>query len=161
MEVELVPLDTAGFRGLGARIVPAYAAAMAAAGEWEESKSLDLARADFQRRLPQGLHTPGHSLLAIRIAHSGRRVGELWLEYRSEGGRHVCVVLDIFIEPDERRRGYGRGALIAAEGLARSAGAEEVRLTVFGDNEAARALYASLGYRFLNARLRKRLRGEV
>lgn len=158
MDVELVPLEAAAFAEFTTRLIPAYAAAKVSAGEWEESRALTLAQAELQLRLDQDLATPGHSLFAIRSVSSGRRVGDLWLEHRREAGRPVCVVLDIFIEPAERRRGYGRAALLAAEAIAHAAGDEEMRLTVFGDNEPASALYASLGYQRRSARLAKPMR---
>jgi ribosomal protein S18 acetylase RimI-like enzyme len=157
VDVELVPLDAADFTAFAARVVPSYAAAKVAAGEWDATVSLDLARADFEERLPHGLKTEGHALLGVHSGRDGRLVGDLWLEYRSEAGKRVCAVLDLYIEPVERRRGYGWAALLAAETMARSAGAEAMRLTVLGDNEAARALYASAGYYLLNARLTKPL----
>lgn len=155
--VRLEPIEAGDFAVFADHLVPAYVAAMVAAGEWAADTSLDRARADVAYRLPQGVKTAGHSLLAIRTQGDGRHVGDLWLQYRPEAGQIVCVVLDIFIMPRERRRGYARAALLVAETLARTAGIKAMRLTVLGDNQAARCLYDGLGYDLLNARLAKPL----
>jgi ribosomal protein S18 acetylase RimI-like enzyme len=103
------------------------------------------------------LDTPGHRLLAIHAASDGRRVGEAWIEHRIEDDQPICVILYLRIEPSERRRGFGRAALHALEALARQAGESAIRLTVGGRNEAARALYDSVGFHMLTARLSKTL----
>jgi ribosomal protein S18 acetylase RimI-like enzyme len=157
VDIELVGLQETDFLVFTARVVPGYAASKVSAKEWEESASLSLARAEFEARLPHGVRTPGHALFSVRCRRDGRRVGDLWLEFRSEGGQRVCAVLDLFIEPAERRRGYGRAALLAAETVSRAAGATGMRLTVLGNNQAALALYSSVGYQILNARMDKPL----
>jgi len=137
--------------------VPAYAEAMVAAGEWEARQSLDRARCDFEQRLPQGVNTAGHSLYGIYARSSGQRVGDLWLQYRCEANQPVCIVLDLFIAPPERRRGYAQASLCIAETMARASGAVAMRLNVLGDNQAARSLYDKSGYSPLSVRLSKSL----
>jgi ribosomal protein S18 acetylase RimI-like enzyme len=155
--VELVPLQAIDLPAIASRVIPSYAAAKVSAQEWEANTSLQLARADFESRLPRGVSTEGHALFSIQALSDSRRVGELWLEFRSEADQLVCVVLDLFIMPAERRRGYGHAALLAAETVSGAAGASAMRLTVVGDNEAALALYSKVGYQLLNARLGKPL----
>lgn len=150
-------MHSTGFADFAARIIPSYAAAMVIAGEWKPLTSLAQARADFDGRLPAGLKTPGHVFLTVKPLDRIESVGDLWLQYRIEAGKQVCTVLDIFIKPHERRHGYGKAALCAAEVLASDYGAIEMRLTVVGENLAARNLYRQIGYEILNARLAKPL----
>lgn len=63
------------------------------------------------------------------------------------GAGRVPYVYDIEIMQERRGQGFGRAAMIAVESLIKEAGGTEIMLNVFGFNEPARRLYASLGYR--------------
>ena len=60
--------------------------------------------------------------------------------------RHVAD-LGIMVAAGYRRRGVGRALMLAAEDWAREAGVRKLELHVLPGNEAAIALYESLGYR--------------
>lgn len=64
---------------------------------------------------------------------------------------------DIVVDAEHRGNGFGRQAMILAEGYARSQGAETLGLNVFGFNTAARGLYESLGYETTSIKMRKTL----
>ncbi|HZT91827.1 MAG TPA: GNAT family N-acetyltransferase [Gaiellaceae bacterium] len=109
----------------------------------------DAARAKSERDhaalLPDGVDTAGHSLYAILDGDT--RVGYLWLaERESEMGRNLFVY-GIQVDESHRGRGLGRAAMVFAEEEARRRGLPRIALNVFGGNDVARALYASLGYR--------------
>ena len=80
------------------------------------------------------------------------RPGELvgWVRIRPptslESNAHVREVAGLAVHPDARRLGIVAALMGAAEAAARSDGATRIRLRVFAPNEAARALYESLGY---------------
>ena len=59
--------------------------------------------------------------------------------------RHVAD-LGLMVAADWRRRGVGRALMLGAEEWARSAGVRKLELHVLPYNEAAIALYESLGY---------------
>lgn len=63
-----------------------------------------------------------------------------------EANRHVGRILAVAVAPEARRRGIGRALLQAAETEARARGFRKLMLTVLGTNQAAIALYESLGY---------------
>jgi len=54
-------------------------------------------------------------------------------------------VTNLLVAPDRRRRGVGRRLMISLIEAAIEAGAKQLTLEVRASNEAARALYASLG----------------
>ena len=63
-------------------------------------------------------------------------------------GRVGFLYLDeLHVLAEHRRRGIGRALLAAAIDLARELGLAGIRLLTRPDNEAARALYESLGFR--------------
>jgi ribosomal-protein-alanine N-acetyltransferase len=55
-------------------------------------------------------------------------------------------ILNLGVSPSWRRRGVGRGLMIAAMVQAAKAGARQVFLEVRESNQGARALYATLGF---------------
>ena len=59
--------------------------------------------------------------------------------------RHVAD-LGLMVAADWRRRGVGRALMLGAEEWARGAGVRKLELHVLPNNEAAIALYESLGY---------------
>lgn len=62
-----------------------------------------------------------------------------------QGQRHIFV-MDIQIQPEFRRRGYGTQAFRLLEAQARRLGMETIDLHVFQHNQPAQAMYAKLGY---------------
>lgn len=57
-----------------------------------------------------------------------------------------CLVEDVFVHESARGQGLGRALMEAAEARARERGARRMELDVNERNEAALALYASLGF---------------
>jgi ribosomal protein S18 acetylase RimI-like enzyme len=143
--------------------------------EFEPSASARLVRGEpHQERRPGG-RCPGQSrrryrgpvsggLLLTRAAvfvieADGERVGELWLAEREhdDAARGSLWIYDIEIEESQRGRGYGRAAMLLAEEETRRRGFDQLALNVFGDNDPARSLYRSLGYREAAVIMNKRL----
>ena len=79
----------------------------------------------------------------------GATVASMTLHARTStwAARPVVEVQDVYVVPDARRRGVARALLAFAERHARSAGAVRLELMVLRANEAAKTLYAELGYR--------------
>lgn len=105
------------------------------------------ARDDRAKHLPDGVATPRHRLVVAESA-AGEAVGVAWLglDEPRTGSSEVAWLYDILVHPEHRGSGYGRALLAAVEDLAREAGALRLGLNVFGDNDAAIALYAASGY---------------
>lgn len=68
-----------------------------------------------------------------------------WSESAKRG--EVLTVQDLAVHPVLWRRGTGRSMMAFAEGLAAGKGRSVVRLSVCGENQAARAFFQSAGYR--------------
>jgi ribosomal protein S18 acetylase RimI-like enzyme len=155
MAIALRSASPAERADLVARLVPDYAQAMVEAGEWSADQALRKAQRDVEDRLA----APGalQDVLCLCAGDSGARLGDLWLQYRDEGGITVCAVLYVFIAAQVRGRGYAHAALLAAENRAWHRGARAMRLSVNGNNAPALGLYRKLGYGVLNARMGKAL----
>ena len=100
---------------------------------------------DHADLLPDGSATASHHFFVAEV--DGRRVAVLWLGERDDpdAGR-LAWVFSVETEPASRRRGHGRAVMLLAEQVARDLGHDRMGLNVFAKNEAAIALYASLGY---------------
>ncbi len=141
------------------RSIESFAADLARATNRPLDSALVRAHAVFDEELADGIDTPGTWLLTI-LDEDEAVVGDLWL------GPHpqrpdAAFVYDIEIQAVARRRGYGRAAMLAAESLVRSAGINELALSVFGFNDSAKALYDSIGYRVLATHMSKPLSADA
>ncbi|MBR0814474.1 MULTISPECIES: GNAT family acetyltransferase [Bradyrhizobium] len=72
----------------------------------------------------------GAIVATIMVGHDGHRG---WVYY-------------VAVDPDCRKRGYGRVIMAAAEDWLRAAGISKLQLLVRRENEAANAFYGSLGF---------------
>ncbi len=141
----LAPMTREEFAGYSVETVRNFAAEKAKAGQWPRGKALALAKATFEKLLPDGIDTPDHWLFNV-LDDDGRRAGVLWMARQQHGAKDVAYVYDVMIHPDFRRQGHAERAFAALESKARELGLEGVVLHVFGHNTEGRALYAKLGF---------------
>ena len=88
----------------------------------------------------------------------GTAVGMLWIGPQQPADQPGAFwVFYVRIEEVFRGQGYGRAAMELAESEARSRGASELGLNVFGHNQVARRLYESMGYIATSIRMKKDL----
>ncbi|HEX6843969.1 MAG TPA: GNAT family N-acetyltransferase [Actinomycetota bacterium] len=137
-------------------VVADYASEMVRNGRATPDESTARAQASFDSLLPRGLETPGQVLLIAEDPDTGERVGHLWLGPASDAADQAWVY-DVTVEEDLRGRGYGRAIMQAFEREAATRGYARAGLNVFGDNEVARGLYESLGYREVARQMAKDL----
>lgn len=150
----LRPMSGSEYEAFAARSVRDYARDKAAAGDVAAADAQQLAAEEFQRLVPDGLQTPRHHFLAV-VDVEGNVVGELWAQERWRAGAWTLHVLDLHIDAAQRRRGYAGDALRALEKHAAALGAVDITLHVFGQNVAAQALYAKLGFRITDISMAK------
>ncbi|HVN51407.1 MAG TPA: GNAT family N-acetyltransferase [Acidimicrobiales bacterium] len=134
-----------------------YLAARIANGD-DPGRAADAIDDMTQAMFPGGVPAEGHVVCAID--EDGVRVGSLWIG-PAEDQPDVLWVWDIEIGAEHRGRGLGRQAMLLAEQLARSFGARELGLNVFGGNLVARHLYESLGFEPRRIFMTKVLRGTT
>jgi ribosomal protein S18 acetylase RimI-like enzyme len=121
-----------------------YAHDMVANGGADADAAQEKAAQDTERLFPDG--KPSADQLVFVLEADGERAGELWLSEQQGDFRRVMWVFDVHVDERHRTRGIGRAAMMFAEQEAQRRGVTHVGLNVFGGNEAARALYRSLGY---------------
>jgi ribosomal protein S18 acetylase RimI-like enzyme len=155
MEIRLAPMTAERYPTWVRETVAGYAAQQAVAGVLPEREARDQAEREFDRLLPEGLHTPGQ--LMWSAFHGNTEVGYLWLGVAQQADGVEAFVFDVAVAPRLRGRGYGRAIVTAGEERARALGATTIRLNVFGHNDVARTLYDSLGYRTTATLMSRRL----
>jgi len=144
--VELKAMDPHAFTAFKKRVIHQYAYERVRIGDWSPEDADLRARRTFDNLLPEGAKTPGHYLWRIVDTRSAQEVGSMWVQCRQRGTKRSGHLLDLFIEPPFRRKGYARQAMQQLEAHLQAQGIEEITLHVFEHNVAARALYQLLGF---------------
>lgn len=155
--IVLSPMRESEFAVFRSESTSGYAESNVESANWEEKGALERAHAQFDRLLPQGLHTPHHQLYEIRESSLDETVGYLWFHLSGQGALREGYLYDIRIKHRFRGRGYAKGALDRVDELAIAAGLPQVRLHVFAFNTSAQALYRSHGYWITGLNMLKRL----
>ena len=87
-------------------------------------------------------------IFGCRRCSTGLLVGftQLYPSFSSASAGRIWILNDLFVTPDARRLGVGRVLIQAAHDHARETRALRVVLSTAHANQAAQALYESLGY---------------
>ena len=102
------------------------------------------AQAESPDEAAEFLHDPSSFVLGAYI--DGVPVGLAWgLQMRSPSGRLTTYVHELEVHQHWRRQGVGSALITEAMALGRRRGSTKFWLSTGGQNEAAQALYESLG----------------
>ncbi|POX63008.1 N-acetyltransferase [Streptomyces sp. Ru62] len=142
------PMTPAEYPAWHASETAAYVADIVRSGAMTEEEAARKADRDFEELLPQGLETPGNSVLVLEAA--GEPIGTGWLKHGHLPG--VTYGYSLNVLERHRGKGYGRAAMAAGEQVALAAGDSMLMFTVWGGNEVAMNLYTSAGYRVVEER---------
>ena len=138
-DVRLEPMTEEQYRPWRAEAEAHYARSVATSGESAQDAARRAADT-YAQLLPDEFATSGNHFW---YAYDGdRRVGFLWIKVT----REAAFVHNVAVEPDLRRRGYGRAIMLAAERWCRENALTRIGLHVFAHNTGARALYEQLGF---------------
>jgi ribosomal protein S18 acetylase RimI-like enzyme len=151
--ITISAMQQAAYERFLERTIPEYAREKVAAGNWPLEGSLERAREEYQKLLPNDLATPNHYLYSIE--RDGEEVGVIWLaalEDVDDG-----FILELYVSENARGQGVASAAMRALEGEAKRLGFKKLGLHVFGHNMIARRLYEKLGYAVTNVNMAKSL----
>jgi len=150
----LRPMTPAEYAEWVEQSIVGYALDKVASGQWSPEASLELSRKENRELLPLGLDTPGNHLFAI-VDDDAVAVGMLWFAVKKKFGADIAYVFDVSVRAERQREGHAARAFVALEDEVRRLGLAGISLHVFGHNDAARALYAKLGFQPTNISLFK------
>lgn len=126
--------------------IDGYARSCVAAGRCTSEESIPMATTLFAKLLPLGQATPGNYFFNILADEGQTDAGFLWFAERELDAQAAAYLFDLYIKPEQRRRGLAKIALLEMEDQVRALGLIRVALNVFDHNPGAYALYAQLGY---------------
>jgi len=152
----LEPMDQARYETWLHATIREYAAEKVASGNYPEEGAVERSQAEFDTLLPNGRETPGHEIRSM-VDDTGDRVGYVWFTIEDRPVGRVVFIYDIAVDPEHRRKGHARAALLEIEAYARAHRCIGVMLHVFGSNAGARQLYRKAGYDETNVIMLKRL----
>ena len=151
--VKLRPMTDEEFDEWHEQQLESYAADIARATGRPIEAARERARVQDAQLLPDGQSTANTWLMTI-CDDDGAAVGTLWIGCHP-GRAESAFIYDIEVDESRRGEGLGRAAMIAAEDLVKTAGFQKIGLSVFGFNESAQRLYASLDYRVIATQMTK------
>ena len=152
--VTLRPMTEADYAAYLPRATEAYAAEVARNNLVSEDEGLARSQRSFETELPDGIHTPDQRLFIAEDAE-GELVGYLWLARKAE--TDTVFIYDIEVVAERRGEGFGRRLMELVEVEGRAMGMSRIELNVHADNEVARSLYESAGYREMRRQMVKLL----
>jgi ribosomal protein S18 acetylase RimI-like enzyme len=152
--VTLRPMTEEEYEAYVPHATETYALDLARNNLVSEEEGWARSRRSFDTELPDGIHTPDQRLLIAEDAE-GRVVGYLWLARKAE--TDTLFIYDIEVVAERRGEGFGRSLMEHVEVEGRAMGLGRIELNVHADNEVARSLYESAGYREMRRQMVKLL----
>ena len=143
--VTFVPMTDEDYSAFIRKSVPEYAYDQMRSGNWTAGEAAGRARAEFQQMLPNGPQTPNAYLRNI-MDEQGHRIGMLWYFVDPTRSRKTAFLIDFFLFPEGRSKGYEAQALDLFEDEARSLGVERVEMQIFTHKEEDVQLYRDNNY---------------
>ena len=142
--VVLVPMNDAEFAESFERNVTRLAGDCVRRGVWVKEKGAEAARAELNAYFPRGRESLEHHFVKAMVER--KQVGEAWYSAREAGGKVRFWIDWLWIDPQQRRRGYATAVIQRLSREAATLGADRIGLNVFADNPNAIALYTKLGF---------------
>ena len=154
--ITLTPMTEEDYTLFIRKTIPEYAYEQSRAGNWPASDAVALARSEYQQMLPEGIQTQNAYLRTI-MDENNRRVGMLWFFMDPSRPKITAFLIDFFMFPEGRGKGYEAHALALFEQEALGLGAQRVELQVFAHKSEEVSLYQQNGFSNTSILLAKEL----
>ncbi|MEN9208071.1 MAG: GNAT family N-acetyltransferase [Gloeomargarita sp. GMQP_bins_120] len=139
--MDIRPLDLPDVGPLAALLAECFPPPLNPGGWWA-----GLWQRTIEQDIRQRLEREGSRILWIGAWRDGHLVGAVELSQRQWLQVPYIYLANLAVSPAYRRQGIGRALLQVAEEAVQAWPQEQVYLHVMEDNQAARRLYAQLGY---------------
>ena len=143
--VTFAPMSDVDYAAFIRKSVPEYAYDQMRSGNWTANEAAGKARSEFQQMLPNGPQTPNAYLRNI-LDEKGQRIGMLWYFVDPSRSRKTAFLIDFFLFPEGRAKGYEAQALALFEDEARGLSVERVEMQIFTHKDEDVQLYRDNNY---------------
>ncbi|PFG12517.1 GNAT family N-acetyltransferase [Bacillus sp. es.036] len=153
MLINLLPMSELDFNQFLDTSIDNYAKEKAAAGNWRAEEALEKSRQEFDRLLPEGRNTEGHTLYTIVVEGSEEMVGSLWV--KTDWNAKEAFIYEFNVHEEKQGNGFGTEAINVLERILMERGITGLSLHVFAHNKQAIRLYERLGFATTNINMKK------
>ncbi|MCX6065849.1 MAG: GNAT family N-acetyltransferase [Chloroflexi bacterium] len=143
--IKFEPMTEQDFAAFIRKSIPEYAYDQMRAGNWTANEAAGRARAEFQQMLPEGPQT-SNAYLRVILDEQGHKAGMLWYFVDENRSRKTAFLIDFFLFPEARHKGYESQVFELFESEARGLGVERVELQVFTHKNEEIKLYRENGF---------------
>lgn len=145
--INFKPMTAAEFSVFLNYLISDYAEEISSSYRLPKADALKQAQAQIGASLPEDVETSGQVLLSIfyQDAVQEHHVGYFW--YKPDEASQSVFIYDFSIFPAWRNKGLGSAAMNALEKALRQQGFTQIKLRVAADNERARHVYETNGFR--------------
>jgi ribosomal protein S18 acetylase RimI-like enzyme len=105
--------------------------------------------------LVHGQSTQDHHFRKAVCPELGKSVGNFWLHIKTKEAE--AYIYYVVVNPDERRKGYGRQIMELLENFAKERGCRQIWLNVMSNNPGAQKLYENSGFSVATIHMSKNL----
>ena len=148
--VKLEPIEQDDFDRFLEHEVGGYASAHVKNGNWPAEGALERSRKEFERLLPDGIHSKDQYVWSI-VDETNHKIGVLWVQVKEQ----QAFIYDFVIDETFRGKGFGKQALTAMDEKLKAMNVKSVGLHVFGDNVGAQELYKKMGFEITGIHMKK------
>jgi RimJ/RimL family protein N-acetyltransferase len=156
MVINLVPMNEFDFNQFLDTSIDNYAKEKVAAGNWRAEEAFEKSRQEFDRLLPEGRNTDGHTLYTIVVEDSEEKVGSLWV--KTDRKAKEAFIYEFNVYDEKQGNGFGTEAISVLERILTEQGITGLSLHVFAHNKQAIRLYERLGFETTNINMKKILK---
>jgi ribosomal protein S18 acetylase RimI-like enzyme len=156
VEVRLVPMTKKDFEVMREEGIKRYAEENVKVGYWMPSEAMQRSTETHDRLLSDGIRTEGHHFFKALDAENEQAIGHIWMRIEPGEDRRAFIY-DVFINGEQRGKGYGKAMMLALEAKAKRMKLTSLALHVFAYNTVAQHLYGSLGYELKSMNMMKSL----
>ena len=147
--ITLQPMKQEDFDRVIETEIREYAADHVRNGNWPAEGSLERSRKEFERLLPEGVHTQNQYLWSLM--EGDQKIGFMWVQVKD----NKAFIYDFLIHEEYRGKGYGKQAMKAMDERLQFMNVDSVALHVFGDNITAQELYKKMGFEITGIHMHK------
>jgi GNAT superfamily N-acetyltransferase len=158
MAFKLAPMSEEDFQRFLNKSMQEYAYNQTVVGNWLPQNAVAFAREEQSQMLPDGLNTP-NAFLSNVMDENDQKIGMMWFFLDEDRPQKTVVLLDFFLFPAFRGKGFEADVLKTFEEGIKSIGVKRIELQVFGHKTDEVQMYMDNAYKQTMVLFGKNLEG--